>query len=363
MRLELVPRATVSPAARLLAPIGALILSFALGGIIVALMGRSPLTALDIYVLQPLSDPWALQELVVKATPLVLIAVGLSFCFRASLWNIGAEGQYVVGAICGSALALATHGTEAGAWVLPAMLGLGILGGALWGLVPAFLRVRFGVSEILTSLMLVYVAELMLDYLVRGPWRDPKGFNFPQSVGFDTAATLPILGDGGRLHVGVLFALAAAAVAWVVMTRTLFGYRLRVTGDAPRAARFAGFDERRTALAVFAISGGLAGLAGIVEVSGQIGQLKPSISPGYGFTAITVAFLGRLHPLGILFAGLVMALTFIGGEAAQISLRLPFDLTKAFQGILLFCVLAADALVSYRIRLVRRGVLAGRAPA
>lgn len=355
MRLELVPRASVSPVARLLAPVAALAVSFAIGGVIVALMGRSPLAAFDIYVLQPLSDPWSLQELVVKATPMVLIAIGLSFCFRANLWNIGAEGQYVVGAICGSIVALATHGTEAGPWVLPAMLVLGIAGGALYGLVPAILRVRFGVSEILTSLMLVYIAELLLDYLVRGPWRDPKGFNFPQSVNFDAAATLPMMGEGGRLHLGVAFAVLVAAVAWIVISRTLFGYRLRVTGDAPKAARFAGFDEKRTALAVFAISGGLAGLAGIVEVSGQIGQLKPSISPGYGFTAITVAFLGRLHPLGIVLAGLVMALTFIGGEVAQISLRLPFDLTRAFQGVILFCVLAADALTTYRVRLVRAG--------
>lgn len=353
MRIELQQRQAPSAIARLLAPVLALAAAFLLGGVVVAAMGRSPLAALDVYVLQPLSDPWALQEMVVKATPLVLIAVGLSFCFRANLWNIGAEGQFVVGAICGSTVALATHGTDAGAWVLPAMLVLGTLGGMAWASVPAFLRARFGVSEILTSLMLVYVAELILDYLVRGPWRDPKGFNFPQSVTFDEAATLPYLTDGGRLHVGILMALVAVVVAFVVMGHTIFGYRLRVTGEAPRAARFSGFSEPRTTFIVFAISGGLAGLAGIVEVAGQIGQLKPSISPGYGFTAIIVAFLGRLNPFGILLAGLVMALTFIGGEAAQITLRLPFDLTRTFQGILLFCVLGADALVTYRVRLVR----------
>ncbi len=352
MRLELEPRADVPAYARILAPIAALVVSFLIGGLIVAAMGRSPLAALDVYVLQPFSDPWAMQELAVKATPLVLIAIGLSFCFRANLWNIGAEGQYVVGAICGGWLALMVHGTDPGPWVLPAMLALGALGGAAYALVPAILRVRFGVSEILTSLMLVYIAELLLDYLVRGPWRDPKGFNFPQSVTFDAAATLPTFGEGARLHLGVFAVLAVAAAAWLVMSRTLFGYRLRVTGDAPRAASFAGFAPQRTTLAVFAISGALAGLAGIVEVAGQIGQLKPSISPGYGFTAITVAFLGRLHPVGILLAGLVVALTFIGGESAQIALKLPFDLTRAFQGILLFCVLAADCLATHRVRLV-----------
>ena len=185
--------------------------------------------------LQPLSDPWALQELLVKATPLALIAIGLSYCFRANLWNIGAEGQYVIGAVLGSWLALRTHGTEAGFWVLPLMLLLGIIGGALYGLIPAFLKTRFGVNEILTSLMLVYVAQLILDYLVRGPWRDPKGFNFPQSVTFDPSATLPPIFEGGRVHYGAVFALIAVLVTAVVLGRTLFGYRLRLTRR--RAAR------------------------------------------------------------------------------------------------------------------------------
>jgi general nucleoside transport system permease protein len=355
MRLELTPRAEVSRAARVLAPVAAFLVAFLLAGFVIWLMGRSPLAAFQVYVSGPLGDPWAIQELVVKATPLALIAIGLTYCFRANLWNIGAEGQYVMGALLGGWLALRTHGTDAGAWVWPLMMLLGMAGGALYGLVPALLRVRFGVSEILTSLMLVYVAQLTLDYLARGPWRDPKGMNFPQSVIFDPAATLPPLLGEGRVHLGSLFALAAILATAFVLGRTLFGYRLRVRGEAPRAARFGGFDADRTTLAVFAISGGLAGLAGIVEVSGQIGQLQPSISPGYGFTAITVAFLGRLHPIGILFAALAVALTFIGGESAQILLRLPLDLTTAFQGLLLLCVLGADALVSYRLRLVGRG--------
>lgn len=355
MRFELTPRTTVSPVMRAVAPVAAFIVSFLIAGLVIWLMGRSPIAAFQVYVTQPLTDPWSLQELLVKATPLALIAIGLTYCFRANFWNIGAEGQYVMGAVLGSWLALKTHGTDAGFWVLPLMLVLGIVGGALYGLIPAFLKTRFGVSEILTSLMLVYVAQLTLDYLVRGPWRDPKGFNFPQSVTFDPAATLPPLMEAGRVHYGGVFALVAVAVTAVILGRTLFGYRLKLTGDAPRAARFAGFSAKNTTLAVFAISGGLAGLAGISEVSGQIGQLQPSISPGYGFTAITVAFLGRLNPIGILVASLVVALTFIGGENAQIMLKLPLDLTQAFQGILLLCVLAADALVSYRIRLVTRG--------
>ncbi|WP_445503520.1 ABC transporter permease [Microvirga sp. G4-2] len=355
MRFELTPRTTVSPVARALAPVAAFITAFVIAGFVIWLMGRSPIAAFNVYFLQPLSDPWSLQELLVKATPLALIAIGLSYCFRASLWNIGAEGQYVIGAIFGGWLALKTHGTDAGAWVLPAMLLLGVIGGALYGLIPAFLKTRFGVNEILTSLMLVYVAQLTLDYLVRGPWRDPKGFNFPQSVTFDPSATLPPVMEASRVNYGTVFAVIAVLVTAVVLGRTLFGYRLKLTGDAPRAARFAGFSSKSTTMAVFAISGGLAGLAGISEVSGQIGQLQPSISPGYGFTAITVAFLGRLNPFGILVAALVLALTFIGGESAQILLKLPLDLTQAFQGILLLCVLAADALVSYRVRFVTIG--------
>jgi ABC-type uncharacterized transport system permease subunit len=355
MRFELTPRTNASTMMRVFASVAAFITAFLIAGFVIWLMGRSPIAAFDVYVLQPLSDPWSLQELVVKATPMALIAIGLAYCFRANLWNIGAEGQYVIGAVLGSWLALRTHGTDAGLWVLPLMLLLGIIGGALWGLIPAFLKTRFGVNEILTSLMLVYVAQQILDYLVRGPWRDPKGFNFPQSVTFDPSATLPPIMEAGRVHYGAVFAAIAVLVTAVVLGRTLFGYRLKLTGDAPRAARFAGFSSKATTLAVFAISGGLAGLAGISEVSGQIGQLQPSISPGYGFTAITVAFLGRLNPVGILVASLVVALTFIGGESAQIMLKLPLDLTQAFQGILLMCVLAADAMVSYRIRLATRG--------
>src|SRR3712207_4396669 len=190
MRLELVPRRSVSPVMCAVAPVAAFLTAFLIAGLVIWLMGRSPTAAFEVYVTQPLSDPWALQELLVKATPLALIAIGLSYCFRANLWNIGAEGQYVIGAVFGGWLALRTHGTDAGIWVLPLMMGLGILGGTLWALIPAVLKTRFGVNEILTSLMLVYVAQLILDYLTRGPWRDPKGFNFPQSVTFGPSATL-----------------------------------------------------------------------------------------------------------------------------------------------------------------------------
>src|SRR5215831_18647643 len=344
MRLVLEPRAEGWVAAAIASPLIAVGLTLITMSILFAFLGKDPLNALAVYFLQPLTDAYSLQEIAVKATPLVMIAIGLSLCYLANVWNIGAEGQFLIGAVAGSWLAVKTHGTEAGPWVLPAMLALGALGGALYALIPAICKVRFGASEILTSLMLVYVADLLLDYLVRGPWRDPHGYNFPTTADFDPVATVPVLIEGGRLHLGCIIALLVVAAAAVLLGRTIKGFEIRVVGAAPRAARFGGFNANQLIILTFAVSGALAGLAGIIEVAGPIGHLQPGISPGYGFTAIIVAFLGRLNPFGILIAGLFLALTFIGGEGAQIALKVPLDLTKVFQGILLFYVLACDSL-------------------
>lgn len=353
MRLVLEPRAERSTAAAIASPLIAVGLTLVVMSILFAFLGKDPLNALAVYFLQPLTDSYSLQEMAVKATPLVMIAIGLALCYLANVWNIGAEGQFVIGAVAGSYLAVKTQGTDVGAWVLPAMLVLGAIGGALYALIPAICRVRFGASEILVSLMLVYVADLVLDYLVRGPWRDPHGYNFPTTADFDPVATVPSIIEGSRLHIGALMALVVVAAAWTVLGRTIKGFEIRVVGAAPKAARFAGFDADRLVLFTFAVSGALAGLAGIIEVAGPVGHLQPGISPGYGFTAIIVAFLGRLNPIGILIAGLFLALTFIGGEQAQISLKVPLDLTRVFQGILLFFVLACDSLILYRVRLIR----------
>jgi len=330
----------------------AIALTLATGAALFALLGKPPVQALKIYFLDPLTDSWALQEIAVKATPLVLIGVGLSLCYLANGWNIGAEGQFLIGAVAGSWLAVKTQGTDAGPWVLPAMMVLAAAGGALYALIPAICKVRFGASEILTSLMLVYVADLLLDYLVRGPWRDPKGFNFPTTAEFDPVATVPVLIEGGRLHLGGVIALVVVAAGAVLLSKSIKGFEIRVVGAAPRAARFGGFNSNQLILLTFAISGALAGLAGIIEVAGPVGHLQPGISPGYGFTAIIVAFLGRLNPVGILIAGLFLALTFIGGEQAQIAMKIPLDVTKVFQGILLFYVLACDSLILYRFKLI-----------
>ena len=352
MQLVLERRAERSATVAIASPLIAIALTLLTMTVLFAALGKNPLTALSVYFVEPLTDSYSLVELAVKATPLVTIAVGLSLCYLANVWNIGAEGQFLIGAVCGSWLAVRTQGADAGAWVFPVMLMLGATGGALYALVPAAAKVRFGASEILTSLMLVYVADLLLDYLVRGPWRDPNGFNFPTTAEFDPVATVPILIEGTRLHLGALAALAVVAVASIALSRTIKGFEIKVVGAAPRAARFAGFSADRLVILTFLISGALAGLAGIIEVAGLVGHLQPNFSPGYGFTAIIVAFLGRLNPIGILIAGLFLALTFIGGEQAQISIKVPLDLTKVFQGILLFYVLACDSLILYRIRVV-----------
>ena len=348
MALALVPRPQVSRFREIATPLVAFAVAVAIAAIALALMGKSLKTALDVYIIEPLTSAWGIQEVVLKATPLTLIGIGLIFAIRANRWNIGAEGQYVVGGMLGGWVAIATHG-QGGSWILPAMLLAGTAGGLLYGLVPAVLRNRFGISEILSSLMLVYVAELLLDYMVRGPWRDPRAFNFPKSVNFDAAATLPALIEGGKLHWGVMLAVLAVLVALLLLGRSLFGFAVSATGEAPRAARFAGFDDRKLTLAVFAISGGLAGLAGVIEVSANIGQLQPSISQGYGFTAIIVAFLGRLTPVGTAVAALALSTLLIGSETAQIMLKLPFDMTRAFMGLLLLGILAGEALTRYRL--------------
>jgi simple sugar transport system permease protein len=352
MRLVLERRPERSVRIAIASPLIAIAFTLATMAILFALLGKNPLAALAVYFIDPLTDAYTLQEIAVKATPLVMIAVGLSVCYIANVWNIGAEGQFIIGAVAGSWLAVRTQGTDAGAWVLPCMLLLGALGGALYAMIPAICRVRFGASEILVSLMLVYIADLLMDYLVRGPWRDPNGLNFPTTAEFDPVATVPALIDGSRLHAGAILALVVVLLGSVLLGRTLKGFEIRVVGAAPKAAAFAGFDARRLVLFCFAVSGALAGLAGIIEVAGPIGHLQPGISPGYGFTAIIVAFLGRLNPLGVLAAGLFLALTVIGGEGAQIALKVPLDLTKVFQGILLFYVLACDSLILYRIRRV-----------
>ena len=349
MRLKIEPRRETSQALIYGTPVLAILLTVLSGFFLFALMGYEPLTGLYFFFVAPLQSLFGLSEIMLKAAPLILIAVGLAMGFKANVWNIGAEGQLTCGAIAGGGVALWLWGDE-GVWILPLICLTGVLGGLLYAAIPAFLKTRFEVNEILTSLMLSYVATLLLSALVFGPWKDPMGFNFPQSRMFTEAAILPIILEGTRLHLGAVVALLVAVAVWVLMTFTLVGFELRVVGLAPAAARFAGFDRNKLVWLCLLTSGGFAGLAGAFEVTGPIGQLVPVISPGYGFTAIIVAFLGRLHPLGIILAGLLMALSYIGGENAQVEVGLPQAVTGVFQGLLLFFLLASDFLARYRIR-------------
>jgi len=332
-------------------PIIAVFATVVTGGLIFAAIGKPPLKALWIFFLEPFSSVWSIEELIVKATPLILIGVGLSVAYRANVWNIGAEGQFTVGALMGAVVPIFFN-TWQSPLTLVVMLALGVVGGMLWASIPAFLKIKTGANEILVSLMMVYVSQLMLDWLVRGPWRDPKGYNFPKSVGFEDWQTMPVFG-GGRLNLGIVIALVAAVALAILMRRTMKGFEVRVLGEAPRAGRFAGFSSDRMTLFVFLLSGGLAGLAGIIEVASTVGQLQPNISPGYGFTAIIVAFLGRLDPIGVVVASLMLAVSYLGGEAAQVALGISDKAARVFQGVLLFWVLACDTLILYRLKIVR----------
>ena len=358
MLIRLEPRALPSKAMGYASPLVAAALTVIAGFILFGSLGQDPLTALYTFFVRPIDNTYGLAELVLKATPLLLCAVGLAVGFRGNVWNIGAEGQLTVGAICGGGLALAFYGNE-GPWLLPLMVLGGALGGGAYGAIPAFLKTRFNANEILTSLMLTYVAIQVLGYLVHGPWRDPDGYNFPETRMFGDDALLPIIMEETRLHVGVILALIAAGLGWLLMSRTFFGFQVKVVGQALAAANYAGYSRKRVIWLSFLISGGLAGIAGLSEVAGPMGQLNPTISPGYGFAAIIVAFLGRLHPLGIVLASLLMALMYLGGETLQMELHLPLAITGVFQGMLLFFVLASDVLIRYRFRFGRAALSLG----
>lgn len=355
MRIELEKRPAPSIWLSVLSPLIALALTLVFGAIMFAMLGKNPASALFSFFIEPLLEVWSLHELIVKAAPLILIAVGLSVCYRSNNWNIGAEGQFTIGAITGSILPVLMPDWHSAA-VLPLMLIMGMLGGALYAGIPALLKTRFNTNEILVSLMLVYIAQLFLDWLVRGAWRNPQGYNFPQTRPFSSEAILPELLSSGRAHWAIVFALAAALILWFINRYTLKGFEIEVLGQSERAGRFAGFSSRRMVWFSMLLSGALAGLAGISEVSGSIGYLQPTISPGYGFTAIIVAFLGRLNPIGIVIAGLVLALTYLGGEGAQLSIGVSDKVTRVFQGLLLFFVLSCDTLIRYKIRMVWSGV-------
>ncbi|MGE4240791.1 ABC transporter permease [Ramlibacter sp.] len=333
-------------------PLLALAITVVLGTLLFVALGKDPVRGLQVFFWEPLASASRIGELAVKATPLLLIALGLAVCFRSNVWNIGAEGQFVIGAVFAGGVALLA-GKDTSRWIVLAILLAGLAGGMAWAAIVALLRDRFNANEILVSLMLVYVATSVLNYLVFGPWKDPGGYNFPQTKTFEAATQIPRLMAGSRVSIGLLIALAAAAALWVFLFRTRAGFAQQVGGLAPAAARYAGFSSRRALWVALLVSGGAAGLAGALEVAGPIGQLTPYVPAGYGFAAIIVAFVGRLHPVGMIFSAILMSMFYIGGELAQSRLGLPRSLTGVFQGLLLFTLLACDTLMAYRLRWVR----------
>ncbi len=348
--LKLEPRPQPSQFWALASPLLALVITVIIGVALFAALGKDPVRGLQVFFWEPIKTPYALGELMVKATPLLVIALGLAVCFRSNVWNIGAEGQFVIGAVFAGGVALMAD-KSTGGWIVIAILLAGVVGGMVWAGITALLRDRFNASEILVSLMLVYVADMVLSYLVYGPWKDPAGYNFPQTKTFESVTQIPRLMAGSRVSIGLLIALGAAAALWVFLFRTRAGFAQQVGGLAPAAARYAGFSSRKALWIALLTSGGAAGLAGALEVAGPIGQLTPYVPAGYGFAAIIVAFLGRLHPVGMIFSAILMSMFYIGGELAQSRLGLPKSLTGVFQGLLLFTLLACDTLIAYRLRL------------
>jgi simple sugar transport system permease protein len=331
-------------------PLLALSITVVIGIMLFMALGKDPIRGLEMFFWQPIRSGYAVGELMVKATPLLIIALGLAVCFRSNVWNIGAEGQYIIGAIFAGGVALMADKTTGGWIVVPVMLA-GVVGGMVWAGITALLRDRFNANEILVSLMLVYVAVQVLGYLVGGPWKDPQGFNFPQTQTFEAATRIPRLFQGSRVSIGVVLAVLGVAGMWVFLFRTRAGFAQQVGGLAPAAARYAGFSSRKALWTALMISGGASGLAGALEVAGPIGQLTPYVPAGYGFAAIIVAYVGRLHPIGMVFSAILMSMFYIGGEMAQSRLGLTKSLTGVFQGLLLFSLLACDTLVNYRLKL------------
>jgi len=352
MRLKLEKRPAPSRLMLIVTPIASVLLTMAIGIVVFDLLGIDGWRAvIDIFV-SPILLSYKWQDVATKAAPLIIIALGLSIGNRANVWNIGAEGQYIVGALCAAGIAIAA-GTAGGPLIVLIMMLAGMAGGTAWASVPAGLRTRFGVNEILSSLMLTYVAVQLLGFLVGGPWRDPNGRNFPATAPLQPEQTLPILIPGTTVHLGIAVALVLPFIFWAVMARSVFGFQIRVVGSAPHAARHGGFDEKQTIWVSMLIGGAMAGLAGALEFAGALKAINLGFPSGYGFTAIIVAFLGRLHPIGVLIAGIVLAVTFVGGQVAQTTVKIPNATAGIFQALMLFFILASDVLVRNRIRLVR----------
>ncbi len=345
IRLEKRPKP--SPLLTFLVPAMSVVLALALGAVFLAVTGYSPAKVYSTMLSGAFGSQYGISETVVKAIPLMLAGLGVAVAFRMLLWNIGAEGQLYMGAFAASWVALTFPGLSKPV-LLPAMFLAGAVAGGVWGLLPALPRAYFGVNEVITSLMLNYVAIYWVDYLVYGPWKDPRGYNFPLTPPFSPSAQLPTLGQT-RVHLGLVFALVAAATLYLVLRRLKWGYEIRVIGESATAARYAGMNIARNILLVMFLSGGLAGLAGMSEVSGITHRLQHGISPGYGYTAIIVAWLSKLNPIALIGVSFFLSALLVGGYSIQTS-GLPAATVSMLQGAILFFVLGGDILINYRFR-------------
>lgn len=351
--LKAQPRVESSKLMAWFSPVLAIFLTAVVSSIMFAILDISPVRAFEVFILMPMSDAYNIGELLVKATPLLLCAIGLALCYRANIWNIGAEGQLLMGAVFASAVAVNAD-MDSGVGLLTLTIASGCIGGLLWAAIPTLLNRVFHTNIILTTIMLNYIGLYLLLWAVHGPLADPQGFGFPESVIFEDGVLLPLIMTEGRATISSVIALALALITGVMLYKTLPGFQLRVLGDDQSAARYAGFSSNKITWLVMCFAGALAGFAGAAEVTGPIGQLIPSVSPGYGYAAIIVAYLGRLNPFGIILASLFMGTLYMGSDLAQIELGLPTAITGLFQGSLLFFLLACDFLIYYRITLVSR---------
>ncbi len=351
-RIRLERRLERSRAAAFAIPLLSLILASVFGGILLTLAGANPFETYRAMLVGAFGSRYAISETFVKAIPLMLAGLGVSIAFRMLFWNIGAEGQLAMGAFAaaGTALFIVPHIPPGLA--LPLVIVAGFVAGAAWGIIPALLKAWVGVNEIITTLMMNYIAILWIEYLFYGPWKDPQGYGFPGTAEFPAVAWLPRLANT-RVHLGLLIAIVAAAFIWLVLSRTKWGYEIRVIGENPVAARYAGISTARNIILVMLLSAGLAGLAGMAEVAGVSHRLQKGVTVGYGYTAIIVAWLAKLNPWAVLVVAFLLAGLLVGGDQIQITMGLPASMALVLQGIILFLVLGGEILTQYRIRLAR----------
>lgn len=347
MGIKLEKRLKPSAAFQYANPLLSVLLALLLCAVFLLLTGRDPVEVYSSMFGGAFGSAYGLSETAVKAIPLALCALGIALAFRMQLWNIGAEGQFYMGAFAASWLPLTFPDLPA-AVMLPSMIILGMAAGAVWGFIPGFLRAKWRVNEIITSLMLNYIGILWVSYLVYGPWKDPQGMNFPLTAQFPDAALLPTLA-GSRIHIGALLVVVLVILFAIIFKNSRWGYEIKVIGASEQAARYAGMDIKKNIYLVMLLSGAICGLAGMTEVSGIVGRLQPGLSPGYGYTAIIIAWLAKLNPVAIVIVSILFGALQVGGYLVQ-TLGVPATVAAMLQGAVLFFVVGGEVFTTYRLK-------------